>query len=316
MSTKHIVCQRAAAVFLALCVATMAQGQSANARSVGQTEEPLIKEAGISIRLSPAAASAWRAQLQQGESHDKSARAQLNAEQERPIRLAQLSQTYPPVLVYSQPKRKRVTGIFALFSRKQQQSARAVMPQTSYQSPITQPHRGQRRQVVASAVQRAPAYAAQSAAPQFQIRPQFLPTILPYEGPHKPGTLIIDTTQRYLYLVEKEGTARRYGVGVGRPGFEWAGTHKVTRKAEWPDWRPPAAMRKRQPELPAFMPGGPNNPLGARALYLGSTLYRIHGSNEPWTIGSAVSSGCIRMRNEDVMDLYNRVPVGAKVIVL
>lgn len=149
-----------------------------------------------------------------------------------------------------------------------------------------------------------------------QIAPQFLPTIVDYNGKHKPGTIVIDTNARFLYLVQSDGTARRYGVGVGKPGFEWAGSHRITRKAEWPDWRPPAAMRKRRPELPAFMAGGPENPLGARALYLGSTLYRIHGSNQPWTIGHAVSSGCIRMRNEDVMDLYQRVGVGTKVYVL
>lgn len=149
-----------------------------------------------------------------------------------------------------------------------------------------------------------------------QVQPQFLPTIVRYEGKHKPGTIIIDTNERYLYLIEKGGTARRYGVGVGKPGFEWAGTHKITRKAEWPDWRPPAAMRKRRPDLPVFMAGGPENPLGARALYLGSTLYRIHGSNQPWTIGHAVSSGCIRMRNEDVTDLYERVGVGTTVHVI
>ncbi|MEP3428999.1 MAG: L,D-transpeptidase [Roseibium sp.] len=149
-----------------------------------------------------------------------------------------------------------------------------------------------------------------------QVAPQFLPTVVRYDGRHKPGTIIIDTNTRYLYLVQKDGTARRYGVGVGKPGFEWAGTHKITRKAEWPDWRPPAAMRKRRPDLPVHMAGGPDNPLGARALYLGSTLYRIHGSNQPWTIGHAVSSGCIRMRNEDVSDLYERVGVGTKVIVM
>lgn len=151
---------------------------------------------------------------------------------------------------------------------------------------------------------------------QRQIAPQFLPAIVDYTGPHKPGTIVIDTNARFLFLVQNDGTARRYGVGVGKPGFEWAGSHKVTRKAEWPDWRPPAAMRKRRPDLPKFMPGGPNNPMGARALYLGSTLYRIHGSNEPWTIGHAVSSGCIRMRNEDVVDLYERVRVGATVHVI
>jgi len=148
-----------------------------------------------------------------------------------------------------------------------------------------------------------------------RIPKQFLPTTVSYNTSHAPGTVVIDTTSRYLYLVQANGKARRYGVGVGRPGFEWAGVHKVTRKREWPDWRPPAEMLKRQPNLPRYMPGGPRNPLGARALYLGSTLYRIHGSNEPWTIGQAVSSGCIRMRNEDVAELYNMVPVGAKVYV-
>jgi len=147
------------------------------------------------------------------------------------------------------------------------------------------------------------------------IDPQFLPTTVNYDGSYAPGTIVIDTNERYLYHVQSGGTARRYGVGVGRPGFEWAGTHTVTRKAEWPDWRPPAEMRQRQPSLPKHMPGGPQNPLGARALYLGSTLYRIHGSNQPWTIGHAVSSGCIRMRNEDVIELYKQVNVGAKVIV-
>lgn len=159
----------------------------------------------------------------------------------------------------------------------------------------------------------------QQAKPQTksrQIAPNFLPTVVDYDGNQKPGTIVINTQTRYLYLVQNDGTARRYGVGVGKPGFEWAGTHKITRKAEWPDWRPPAEMRKRRPDLPVFMAGGPNNPLGARALYLGSTLYRIHGSNQPWTIGHAVSSGCIRMRNEDVTDLYERVGVGTKVIVM
>jgi lipoprotein-anchoring transpeptidase ErfK/SrfK len=149
-----------------------------------------------------------------------------------------------------------------------------------------------------------------------QIDPRYLPQTVAYATAERPGTIVIDTNARYLYLVIENGQALRYGVGVGRPGFEWAGVHKVTRKAEWPDWTPPAEMLQRQPGLPRFMKGGPNNPLGARALYLGSTLYRIHGSNEPWTIGHAVSSGCIRMRNEDVTDLYGRVGVGAKVIVI
>lgn len=150
---------------------------------------------------------------------------------------------------------------------------------------------------------------------QRAIAPQFEPKVVSVRTEYPAGTIIIDTNRKYLYLVQPGGKAMRYGVGVGRPGFEWTGTHTVTRKAEWPDWRPPAEMRARQPYLPEFVPGGEGNPLGARALYLGSTLYRIHGSNEPWSIGQAVSSGCIRMRNEDVMDLYEQVGVGTKVIV-
>lgn len=153
-------------------------------------------------------------------------------------------------------------------------------------------------------------------AKRSQIDPKYTKQVVDFDGKDAPGTIVIDTNKRFLYLVQQDGKAVRYGVGVGRPGFEWAGTHKVTRKAEWPDWRPPAEMRERQPNLPEFMPGGPRNPLGARALYLGSTLYRIHGSNEPWTIGRAVSSGCIRMRNEDVIDLYEQVSVGANVKVI
>jgi len=136
-----------------------------------------------------------------------------------------------------------------------------------------------------------------------------------YETSHPPGTIVVDTQERRLYLVLENGRAIRYGVGVGRPGFEWSGVQRVSMKREWPDWRPPAQMLRRQPDLPRHMPGGVENPLGARALYLGSTLYRIHGSNEPETIGDAVSSGCIRMTNEDVMDLYDRVKVGARVVV-
>ncbi len=137
-----------------------------------------------------------------------------------------------------------------------------------------------------------------------------------YDGPEAPGTIVIDTPNKFLYLVEPDGKAMRYGIGVGRPGFTWSGVHKVTAKKEWPDWTPPKEMLQRQPGLPHFMAGGPNNPLGARALYIGSTLYRIHGSNEPWTIGHNVSSGCIRLRNADVIDLYGRVKVGAKVVVM
>ena len=146
--------------------------------------------------------------------------------------------------------------------------------------------------------------------------PRYLRQEVPYRGKEAPGTIVVDTPDFYLYYVEPGGKAIRYGIGVGRPGFTWAGTHTVTGKKEWPDWVPPKEMLERQPYLPHFMSGGPDNPLGARAIYIGSTLYRIHGSNEPWTIGHQVSSGCIRLRNEDVIDLYNRVKVGATVEVL
>jgi lipoprotein-anchoring transpeptidase ErfK/SrfK len=137
-----------------------------------------------------------------------------------------------------------------------------------------------------------------------------------YEGRFAPGTIVISTKERRMYYVLPNGKAVKYAVGVGRPGFEWGGTKTVTLKREWPDWRPPAQMLKRRPDLPKHMAGGPDNPLGARALYLGSTLYRIHGSNEPETIGQAVSSGCIRMLNEDVIDLYERTRLGTRVVVL
>ncbi|MGB3271333.1 MAG: L,D-transpeptidase [Xanthobacteraceae bacterium] len=136
-----------------------------------------------------------------------------------------------------------------------------------------------------------------------------------FPGNYKPGTIVISTRERRLYLVTGNGQALRYGIGVGRDGFRWSGVHRITAKKEWPSWTPPAQMLRRRPDLPRFMKGGPDNPLGARALYLGSTLYRIHGSNEPETIGQAVSSGCFRMVNDDVIDLYNRVNVGATVIV-
>ncbi len=139
--------------------------------------------------------------------------------------------------------------------------------------------------------------------------------IVSYSTKQRPGTIVVDTNERRLYYVLPDGKAVRYGVGVGRPGFDWSGAHAITRKAEWPGWTPPASMLKRRPDLPRHMAGGPDNPLGARALYLGSTLYRIHGSNEPETIGQAVSSGCIRMLNDDVIDLYERAKVGTRVVV-
>jgi len=180
---------------------------------------------------------------------------------------------------------------------------------------------GQQSSYQSSAYQ---SYASQSpyyqptAAPSYDSRPAAVRIpreMVAYNGPHGPGTIIVDTSERRLYLVMAGGRAMKYGIGVGRAGFEWAGTKTISRKEEWPDWRPPADMLRRRPDLPRYMAGGPDNPLGARAMYLGDSLYRIHGSNEPETIGQAVSSGCIRMLNEDVVDLYQRVKVGTKVVV-
>jgi lipoprotein-anchoring transpeptidase ErfK/SrfK len=149
-----------------------------------------------------------------------------------------------------------------------------------------------------------------------QVDPKFDRQVVDYNSQEKPGTVIIDTPHHFLYLVQDQSKAMRYGIGVGKPGFTWQGVKTVSAKKEWPDWYPPPEMLQRRPDLPRYMAGGPENPLGARAMYLGSTLYRIHGSNEPWTIGGDVSSGCIRLRNADVIDLYGRVQVGAKVVVM
>jgi lipoprotein-anchoring transpeptidase ErfK/SrfK len=146
--------------------------------------------------------------------------------------------------------------------------------------------------------------------------PKYEKQLVDYPGREAAGTIIVDTPNKFLFLVQGDGKALRYGIGVGRPGFTWAGVKQISAKKEWPDWTPPPEMLVRRPDLPRHMEGGPQNPLGARAMYLGSSLYRIHGSNEPWTIGTNVSSGCIRMRNEDVIDLYGRVNVGARVIVI
>ena len=157
----------------------------------------------------------------------------------------------------------------------------------------------------------------------YRLPKQFRRQVVKYDTEERPGTIVIDPSKRFLYLVMEDGEAMRYGVGVGREGFAWAGRARIARKAEWPSWTPPAEMLKRRPDLAKYrtgMPGGPENPLGARAMYLfkGSqdTLYRIHGTNEPWTIGQAMSSGCIRLVNDDVKDLYNRVKIGSKVVVL
>jgi lipoprotein-anchoring transpeptidase ErfK/SrfK len=161
-----------------------------------------------------------------------------------------------------------------------------------------------------------PAEVRPETGPSKEMPPQFRRALIDYRTKEPAGTIIIDTPNTYLYLVLGNGKAMRYGVGVGREGFTWAGAEKVTKMAEWPDWNPPSEMIERQPYLPRFMAGGESNPLGARALYLGKTIYRIHGTNQPSTIGSFVSSGCIRLTNEDVMDLYTRVKVGTRVVVL
>jgi lipoprotein-anchoring transpeptidase ErfK/SrfK len=180
----------------------------------------------------------------------------------------------------------------------------------------------------AAPTQSAPLYPYGYQAPQVQQAPQieddaeavqmperFKRQVVAYSGAEAPGTVVIDTPNTYLYFVLGNGRAIRYGIGVGREGFTWSGVQSISKKAEWPDWHPPADMLARQPYLPRFMAGGPGNPLGARAMYLGGTIYRIHGTNNPSTIGGRVSSGCIRMTNEDVADLYSRVNIGTKVIV-
>jgi len=148
-----------------------------------------------------------------------------------------------------------------------------------------------------------------------QLDPRLQRQIVFFRSNEPPGTIIVHTSERFLYVVQPGGRALRYGIGVGRQGFQWQGLLKISRKEEWPDWTPPEEMIERQPYLPRWMAGGPGNPLGARALYLGNTVYRIHGTNQPQTIGSAVSSGCFRLVNPDVVDLYDRIPVGTKVVV-
>jgi lipoprotein-anchoring transpeptidase ErfK/SrfK len=197
-----------------------------------------------------------------------------------------------------------------LFGDGQSQAARPQQ-QPSYQP---QPGYSPRPPVEPQPLTRQGEEAIEPGLPAFD--PQFEKQLVDYHGKEATGTIVIDTPNKFLYLVEANGKALRYGIGVGRPGFTWSGVKQISAKKEWPDWTPPPEMLARRPDLPRHMEGGPQNPLGARAMYLGSSLYRIHGSNEPWTIGTNVSSGCIRMRNEDVIDLYGRVNVGARVIVI
>jgi len=256
------------------------------------------------VTLSPDLASPWVLQLKKPAQNGQKARVRLSAPKPKIVRKVKKRKTlWGTKKKVAQKRTVRATGIFAGLN-----TAPATTPRTAYRKKKTTVYNR-----VASVKPR-----NQSPA-QRPIDPQFLPTMVNYETSQKPGTIVINTNTRHLYLVMGNGKARRYGVGVGKEGFEWSGTERVTRKAEWPSWTPPKEMiireRKKGRELPAFMEGGPANPMGARAIYLGSTLYRIHGTNQPWTIGQAVSSGCIRMRNQDVMDLYERVRKGAKVIV-
>jgi lipoprotein-anchoring transpeptidase ErfK/SrfK len=158
--------------------------------------------------------------------------------------------------------------------------------------------------------------ADQNADEGYEVPTSLRRQVVDYRTNEAPGTIVIDTPNTYLYLVLANGRALRYGIGVGREGFTWSGIQTISKKSEWPDWTPPPEMIERQPYLPRFMAGGPGNPLGARAMYLGGSVYRIHGTNAPSTIGHRVSSGCIRLTNEDVEDLYSRVNVGTKVVVL
>ncbi len=203
-----------------------------------------------------------------------------------------------------QPSSGGLGGGFIEFLLTGQTGGSRSAPQASSAAPPAAP------QVVAALTPPAPS--ALEAGPPAE----FLRQEVDYSGSERPGTIVIDTEDKFLFLVLPHGRAIRYGVGVGRPGFEWAGVKAISRKAEWPGWTPPPEMMLRRPDLPSHMDGGPENPLGARALYLGSSMYRIHGTNEPSTIGQNVSSGCIRMMNEDVIDLYDRVRVGTKVIVM
>jgi len=215
----------------------------------------------------------------------------------------------PPLVVTAPPPpmRSHLGGGFIEFLFGDRGSQPAAPPQGYYGAPSPPP-------VYANAPTMPETMVDQPRHPDMD--PQFRRQEVDYHGKEAPGTIIVDTPSHFLYLVEDGGKALRYGIGVGREGFTWAGVHHISAKKEWPDWVPPKEMLERQPYLPHFMAGGPNNPLGARAMYIGSTMYRIHGSNEPWTIGHNVSSGCIRLRNVDVIDLYGRVKLGAKVVVL
>jgi lipoprotein-anchoring transpeptidase ErfK/SrfK len=201
-----------------------------------------------------------------------------------------------------------------LFGDEQPQSGSYRQQPDYQQQPSYEPQRPLLPQMEPQQTLRQQEDASEPAHPAFD--PKFEKQMVDYHGKESAGTIVVDTPNKFLFLVQGDGKAMRYGIGVGRPGFTWSGVKQISAKKEWPAWTPPPEMLVRRPDLPRHMEGGPQNPLGARAMYLGSSMYRIHGSNEPWTIGTNVSSGCIRMRNEDVIDLYGRVSVGARVIVI
>jgi lipoprotein-anchoring transpeptidase ErfK/SrfK len=232
----------------------------------------------------------------------------IYADQPAPRQLAPVPTTYA--------ERPNMGGGFIefLFGDGQNQGERYQQPPAYQQQPSYETRRplfpqGEPQQLLRQ-------QEAASDASHFAFDSKFEKQLVDYHGKEAAGTIIVDTPNKFLFLVQGDGKALRYGIGVGRPGFTWSGVKQISAKREWPDWTPPPEMLVRRPDLPRHMEGGPENPLGARAMYLGSSMYRIHGSNEPWTIGTNVSSGCIRMRNEDVIDLYGRVNVGARVVVI
>lgn len=322
--------RKSAFVFAAMMFAApvAAQEPSPEALTVAQLQGPSVIRAPRYIEETPRAqprqrnARRQQAQHQHQEWDEDVVPPQHRAHQQPVAQYQQQPQYY-----YAQPQRPANLGggfiEFLVTGNSNPRRAEPQHPQGYYYPPQQQQYYQQqppsyyRRE---APVRQQPLNVARTDPHERPQRPSFDPrferTDVEYKSDHPVGSIVIDTRTRYLYLIQPNGRAIRYGVGVGRPGFDWKGVKTVSAKKEWPDWRPPAEMRKRQPYLPEHMPGGPNNPLGARALYLGSSLYRIHGSNEPHTIGSAVSSGCFRMRNQDVIDLYNRVKVGARVVVL
>ncbi|WP_338691872.1 L,D-transpeptidase family protein [Bradyrhizobium sp. 26S5] len=221
----------------------------------------------------------------------------------------------PPMrTAYVQPQRSSMGGGFIEFLFGDAPSSQGYSPQMYQQQPGYYGNRLPPMDPQQQMIRQQEEAAGDPAQRPFDTR--YEKQLVDYHGKEGVGTIVVDTPNKFLYLVQGDGRAMRYGIGVGRPGFTWAGVKTISAKKEWPAWTPPPEMLARRPDLPRHMEGGPENPLGARAMYLGSSLYRIHGSNEPWTIGTNVSSGCIRMRNEDVIDLYGRVNVGAKVVVM